>query len=281
MNDLKFADLHTHTTCSDGTDTPAELVRRAAEMGYAAVAITDHDTCSGLPEGEEAAAALGVELIPGIEVSTYIGEKSVHILGYMMDVEAESFKEILELNAGGRMERMRRMVDKLNGLGYRVELDDLLEYIGGGTVGRALLAKYLVHRGHFGSVEEVFAKILGDGKPVYEPVPKLSPEKAIRLIAQSGGVSSLAHPGHTMVDDEIPAMARAGLDGIETFSPQHDARQERRYVELARRHGLLVTGGSDSHGGGDGWRDLGSVKLPYENVERLKERAARAAALNG
>jgi len=210
-----------------------------------------------------------------------MGEKSIHILGYMMDVNNDSFKQILALNQDGRMERMERMVAKLNELGFSVELSDVLDFVGSGTVGRALLAKYLVDRGHFGSVEEVFHEILGDGKPVYEPVPKLSPEEAIRIISKSGGVSSLAHPGHTDVDGEIPRLAEEGLDGIEAFSPQHSSRMANHYLDVAKRYGLLVTGGSDCHGEAGGWRDLGSVRLPYDRVERIRERAARAHVVSG
>lgn len=278
MDDVKFADLHMHTNHSDGVDAPAGMVRRASELGFSLISITDHDTCAGIAEAVEEGGRLGVEVLPGVEVSTYIGDKSIHILGYMMDIESEVFRTILVNNAEGRMERMERMVAKLNDLGYKVDMEDLLEYIGKGTVGRALLAKYLVHKKHFKSVEDVFNKILGDGKPVYEPVPKLSPEQAIQIITRSGGVSSLAHPGYSGVDDYIPGMVEAGLDGIEVYSPQHTRDMEKRYMAMVESYGLLVTGGSDSHGGGNDWRDLGAIKLPYEHVERLKERAARAAA---
>ncbi len=279
MSAFRFADLHVHTTHSDGSDTPAEVVQKAAESGISCLAVTDHDTCSGLEEAAAASVKHGVELIAGIEISTYIGAKSVHILGYLMDINSDLIKKIVTGARSCRLERMERMVSRLNDLGYDINLDETLEFIGEATVGRALLARYLVHKGFFSSVGGVFDTILGDGNTVYEPVKMFSPEAAIKLVAGAGGVTSLAHPGYTGIDDEIPRLAAAGLDGIEVFSSQHYRDAERRYLELAERFDMLVTGGSDCHGAKMPSRNIGDVKLSYDYIEKLKKRAAKVAAM--
>lgn len=272
-----FADLHIHTRHSDGTETPAEVVEKSARLGIMCVAITDHDTCAGFKEAFDAANRLGVELLPGIEVSAYIGDKSVHILGYLMDMDNEFLAQIVTDNRESRLLRMRRMVDKLVALGYNVTLEDVLEYIGEGTLGRALLARFLVSKGFFKNPKAVFEAILGDGKPVYEPVPRFSPVEAIGLIKAAGGVTSLAHPGFTNVDEIMPSLVEAGLDAIEAYGPQHDEASQSHYIMMAERLGVLVTGGSDNHGPESG-RRIGGTLLPSSHVESLKKRAAWQAA---
>lgn len=281
MKNSKFADLHLHTVHSDGTEKPAFVVRKLAEKGYACIAITDHDTCAGVEEAAEEAKRIGVELIPGVEISAHDGEKSVHILGYFMDMQSEALGSVVSNNKDGRFGRMVRMVEKLNQIGYPVDFDELLGFIGEATVGRALLAKFLVKKGYFRNTDEVFTKILGDGKAVYEPVHKFTPEDIINLVHTAGGVASLAHPGFSGLDEEIARFADAGLDAIEVYSSQHTSAMVRRYAAIAEKHGLLVTGGSDYHGEGMYGRSLGSIKLTYDHVERLKERATRSAANRG
>ncbi|MBI5814534.1 MAG: PHP domain-containing protein [Nitrospinae bacterium] len=278
MSHQNGADLHLHSACSDGSESPAQIVRRAMDLDLACVALTDHDTVSGIEEASAEAERQGIEFIPGVEISSHVGEKSVHILGYLMDTQSAPFQKIIVNNQSGRRSRMERMVKKLNEIGYDVTLSGVLEFVGQGTIGRSLLAKYLVKRGFFKNVEDVFHSILGDGKAVYEPVPKFTPEEALALITEAGGVSSLAHPGYTDIDGMIPALVDAGLDGIEVFSPQHDSATSRRYMRMADEMDLVVTGGSDSHGPGMSWRNMGSVRLDYGHVERLKERVNRKGA---
>lgn len=272
-----FADLHIHTRHSDGTETPAEVVEKSARLGIVCVAITDHDTCSGFVEALDTANRLGVELLPGIEVSAYMGDKSIHILGYLMDMDNEFLSRIITDNRESRLLRMGRMVDRLQALGYNVTLESVLEYIGEGTLGRALLARFLVSKGFFKNPKAVFETILGDGKPVYEPVPRFTPAEAIGLIKAAGGVTSLAHPGFTDIDEMLPGLVEAGLDAIEAYGPQHDEASQRRYVMMAERLGVLVTGGSDNHGPESG-RRIGGTLLPSSHVESLKKRAAWQAA---
>ncbi len=278
MKAFKYADLHIHSVHSDGSDTPEKIVTRAAKLGFSCISITDHDICSGINEAVAAGEKYGVEILPGIEISTALGDKSVHILGYMMDTNSPYLKEIYSETRAGRLERMKRMVAKMNGLGYSLDLHELLEFIGDGTVGRGLLGRFLVEKGYFRSLDAVFEKCLGDDGPVYEPVPVLSPEDVISLVKKAGGVTSLAHPGSTRIDNDIPRLVKAGLGGIEVYNAQHTRDMELRYRELAEQHGLLVTGGSDTHGAKMFGRRLGDVKLNYDHVERLKEMAAIAAA---
>ncbi len=272
MNKTGYADLHLHTTHSDGAETPEKVVSMAKRAGLSIVSITDHDTCSGLGFASQAARELGMELIPGIEISTCHHGKSVHILGYMIDINSEPLKKIVSRNKAGRFERMERIVSRLNKSGYTIDFDDLVEYAGSSTLGRAVLAKYLVLTGYFTNMDEVFEKCLGDGKPAFEPVPSLSPEEAIELVAASGGVSSLAHPACSEIYRDIESFAEAGLDGIEVFSPRHCPELERKFRQLSNNFDLLITGGSDFHGGSMGGGQIGSTRLHGSLVDRLRER---------
>ncbi len=272
-----FADLHLHTNMSDGLSTPARVVEIAAGKGFSCLSITDHDTMAGLAEATAAGDKLGVEVIAGIEISTRVGERSVHILGYLMDMNNRSFRRIVDENCEGRLKRMKSMINKLNDLGYDIDYEETLEYIGPQTVGRALLARYMVDKGLFDNVNAVFDTLLGDGKPVCEPLTSFTPEDAIGLVSEAGGVSSLAHPGHTNIDQLIPGLAKAGLDGIEAYNTLHQSAMTQKYEKMADELGLLLTGGSDYHGPGMAGRYIGSVKLPYRHVERLRERASSRA----
>jgi len=270
-----FVDLHLHSTCSDGADTPEEVVAKAAKFGFSCISITDHDTCKGYKKALKAALKHGVELIPGIEVSTQMGNRSVHILGYMVNHKSEAIEKIVSIAGKGRLERMKRIVSKLCKLGYRVDINGVIRFTGEGVLGRFLLAKYLVSIKQFKSTHEVFSKVLGDGKPAFEPVPGFSPAEAIELISEAGGVSSLAHPGGSFSPEDIENFIEAGLDGIEVFSPHHGPADEQKYLDITNHHDLLVTGGSDSHGNPEQRRQIGSVKLPYRLVERIKERTTQ------
>lgn len=278
MKAFRYADLHIHTVHSDGSDTPEQVVVRAGKLGFSCVSIADHDTCDGVNEAMLAGEKHGVEVISGIEVSTALGNKSVHILGYMMDITSSHLKKIYSQTHGGRHDRMKRMMAKLNVLGYSVDFQEFLEFVGDGTVGRALLGRFLIQKGYFKNLESVFVKLLGDDGPVFEPVRVLLPEDAISLIKKAGGVTSLAHPGSTDIDDDILRLVEAGLGGIEVYNAQHTPKMAKRYREMAEQYGLVITGGSDTHGAKMSGRKLGDVKLNYDHVERLKEMAAIAAA---
>ncbi len=270
-----FADLHLHSICSDGSQEPSELVRMAAELGFDAIALTDHDTVAGIADAQAEGRKLGVEVIAGIEISTDVDGVSVHILGYYVDPTDPTVQSLMIDGKSRRTERMERMVAKLNKLGYPLDLAELQASLGEATPGRAHLARFLVAKGHFRHVEAVFTRVLGDGKSAYEPAQKLTAEEAIALVSAAGGVSSLAHPGLTGIDGKIGRLVEAGLDGIEVYAGRHSDAQIMRYLKVARESDLLVTGGSDSHGPGSGARGMGTVRLPMKRVEALRHRAAQ------
>ncbi len=275
----RYADLHMHTVCSDGRYTPIEVVDKAHSLGFSAISITDHDTCEGYRRAKEHAEGLGVELIPGIEISSAIGRKTVHILGYFIDINSEPIQKIIAETQVRRLSRMERMVEKLNRQGLDIAMDGVTKFTAGGTVGRANLAKYMVSLGYAKNVEDVFQRYLGDGKSAYEPVGLYTPEEVIEMIHEAGGLSSLAHPGCSKIDDKVIRLADAGLDGIEVFTPYHNQGARSRYSQIASQLKLLVTGGSDSHGDIPGRQDIGAVKLEYKYVNNLKDKAAVAATL--
>lgn len=246
-------DLHTHSDRSDGTFTPSELVRRAAELDLDVVALTDHDTTAGLAEAMGAGEELGVEVVPGIEFSSEHEGSSVHVLCYWMDVEDEELQaELLRL----REDRFRRgelMVDKLRALGLPIAFERVREIARGGNIVRPHVAQALVEAGVVRTEDEAFERWIGDGRPAHVPKHALHPLDAVDLIRRAGGVCVLAHPG--MWGDETPvpdglieSMAERGMAGLEVDHIEHTPEQRERYRAMASRLGLVATGGSDCHG---------------------------------
>jgi hypothetical protein len=265
-----IADLHMHSSISDGLDSPEALLARARAKGLSVVSITDHDTLAAYDGARKVAGKLGLELVTGIEISTNYHEGSVHILGYFIDETSPSAQKLVEGNISGRIERMERMLKTMEGLGYKVAMSDLLAFIDGATVGRSALARFMVKSGHFKSAEEAFDKLLGDDRAVFEPVRRFGPQEAIELIAEAGGVSSLAHPGRDITEKDLAIFAEAGLDAVEAITPHHNANQTARWAELAARHGLAVSGGSDCHGPLWRNRDAGAAGLDTAMMEALR-----------
>lgn len=268
------ADLHTHSTASDGVLAPAELMRRAHAAGLAAVALTDHDTVEGLTEAAAEARRLGLRLVPGVELSTDAIGREVHILGYYCRFEAEPFAVLLEEMRAARRERLERMVARLNAAGVPVALERVRALAGAGSAGRPHVARALVEAGHAADVHDAFARFLGRGRPGYVPRRKLHPADAVRAVVAAGGVAVLAHPGLVGDDGVIADLVAAGLGGIEADYPAHTPEQAARYRRLADDLGLIPTGGSDYHGKGEHWGDLGDVRVPIEVVDRLERAAA-------
>ena len=267
-------DLHVHTTASDGTCTPAEVIELAKKAGLTAIAITDHDTLSGAIEGVKLAKEMGFEVIDGVELSSDLNGTDVHILGYLMS-RYHVIQGVLDELQNLRSTRAERMVRKLNRLGVRISMEDVLRESKGDSIGRPHIASAMVRKGIVPTTQYAFQYYIGDGRPAYIPKPKLTPIQAVELILASGGVPVLAHPGLTGSDNIIDELVEHGLRGLEAFHPMHDERQTRRYLEIAERKGLIVTGGSDFHGATkpDIW--IGSVTVGYESVERLREEAKR------
>lgn len=277
----RFADLQLHSTASDGSDPPAEVVRRAARKGFAAIALTDHDTMQGVPEAAAEAAAQGVELIPACELSTLDeNERQIDILAYGVDVNDVDFQATLNTIRSGRLGRAFLMVQRLNELGYRVSWERVQAIAGGENIGRPHVARAMVEARVVSAVRDAFtAEFIHDGGRCYVQRVKISPAQAIEQIHRAGGVAVAAHPGRTgLSDDDIAELVTAGLDGIEVHYPRHSKAETTRFLTMAGRLELLVTGGSDDHGNIHEGRLMGRVRLPWLHVERLKDAIARRSS---
>lgn len=266
-------DLHTHTTASDGLLSPRALVEEAARLGVAILAITDHDTTDGIEEALEVGKELRVEVIPGVEINTDVQGAEIHVLGYYIDHRSEWFQGTLRRLRESRLDRATRMLAKLANLGIRLDLQRVLALAHGGSVGRPHLARAMVEAGYVSTPEEAFRLYLGRGGPAYVERERFTPEEAVQVILRAGGVPVLAHPGLSNRDGLVPDLVSAGLMGIEVYYPEHSPAQVQHYLALAKKLGLLTTGGTDFHGGDLAPRvQVGSVEVPLEVVTLLKEK---------
>jgi 3',5'-nucleoside bisphosphate phosphatase len=264
-------DLHTHTTASDGALAPAALIAAARAAGLRVLSITDHDSTSGYLEARDAADTAGIELVAGIEISAVADGRDVHVLGYFMNTESDSLRAFLVTQREDRLRRIHEMRDRLAALGCPIDAEPILEAAARGrSVGRPQVAAALCAARHVRDRSEAFERFLEHGRPAYVPRRGASPEQVIAIIHDAGGLASLAHPGLYGRDDAIASYAAAGLDAIEATHADHDAAAEARYRHLARELRLLVTGGSDFHGGG-AYRvaSLGVVILPDRDYAAL------------
>jgi predicted metal-dependent phosphoesterase TrpH len=267
-----FADLHIHTNISDGTYTPFEAVAKAVQAEIKCIAITDHDAVEGIAPAIESGRAAGVEVIPGIELSCEANGKDIHILGYCFDHTSEKLLGQLKVMQDSRTLRMRNMILKLNDLGFKnISIDDLEAVSGNTSIGRMHLAVLMVNKGIVKNYYEAFDKYLSEGKPVYVDKFYQTPAEAIAMIRDAGGVAVLAHPMITLVDELIPSMVKSGLKGLEVHYHNTTKTMMKFYANLAKKYGLIETGGSDSHGKIREHTDIGTVRIPYGLVERLKE----------
>ena len=272
-------DLHTHSTRSDGTDAPGDLVRAAAAAGLDVVALTDHDNADGWEEAAEAATAAGIVLVPGMEVSCKHRGQGVHLLAYWPDPRHPDLVRLLDEVVRGRSDRMPRMVERLRDLGHEITVDDVLAQAAGATsVGRPHIADALVAKGIVADRDEAFERFLRTGGPAYVDRPAAPLEEAIRVVAEAGGVTVVAHPwgresAGVMQADDLALLQAAGLTGIEVDHQDHSPEQRAALRDLARELGLVVTGSSDYHGTGKVDHDLGCHTTDPAEYERL--RAAR------
>jgi predicted metal-dependent phosphoesterase TrpH len=269
-----FADLHLHTYFSDGTYSPEELAAQAQRHSLGAVALTDHDTVEGCVPTASACAAAGIEFIPGTELTAEQGGHEIHILGYGMDLENPRLLAEIGKFQIVRQNRIREMVARLNQLNVPLQAETVFALANCRAPGRPHVARALVKAGLCGSLDEAFERFLKKNRPAWVPKFKMSADHAIALLHQAGAVAIMAHPGLNRCDEVIPTMVDAGLDGIECFHTKHSTVTVERYLEIADRFRLLVTGGSDCHGSSKGKPVMGTVKLPYQHVEKLKARAA-------
>jgi 3',5'-nucleoside bisphosphate phosphatase len=266
-------DLHTHSTYSDGLLSPAMLVEEAASRGVRILALTDHDTVAGIGEARVAGERLGVEIIPGVELSAALpGGGEVHLLGYFVDVEDSDFLAQLAGYARARSERMQRMVERLNRIGAPVALERVREIAGHGTVGRPHLGRALVEAGYAEDLSDAFARFIGGGKPAFVPRPRVDPRDAIALVRAAGGVPVLAHPFSTGgVESVLDRLVPAGLAGMEVDYGEYTPEVREILRQIAARRGLIATGGSDYHGPDRrSARELGSAPVSLESVAALQ-----------
>lgn len=267
-------DLHTHSTASDGLLAPGELVALAAARGVRVLALTDHDTVAGVPEATARAGELGLRLIPGVELSTQAPVGEVHLLGYFIDVTSPILAAALARFRDARAERAATMARRLASVGAPVAFERVVALAGGGAIGRPHVARALVEAGHATSVHDAFERYLTPGRPGYVERFRLAPEEAVALVRQVGGIPVLAHP-HTVADlaELLPRLLAAGLAGLECYYGDYDAAQRERLCQLAARHGLVPTGGTDFHGPGLlHQRPLGAVDVPASTVAALEAR---------
>lgn len=280
-------DLHTHSTCSDGTDPPARIPELAARAGCSAVALTDHDTLAGLGAARHRAGELGVRLVPGCEVSCAFRGGSAHVLVYFVEGGDGPLQEELARLRRDRVARNRRLAERLRELGLDVTYEELVaEAAGEESLGRPHVAAVLVRHGAAESVPDAFDRWLGAGRPAYVPKARVSPAEVARLAGSSGGVAVLAHPlsldlGPSALSAAVAELAEAGLAGIEATYGRYSPDERAALAELARRHGLVATGGSDYHGTvkadlavGTGEGDL---RVPDAVLEELEARRPAAA----
>jgi hypothetical protein len=275
-------DLHIHSTASDGSQTPQEIVAEAIQRGLTAIALADHDTVSGIDAALQAAAGLPLLVIPAVEINTDVGPTEAHITGYWIDHRSAGLLELLGRTKQKRVERAEKMVERLRGMDIPIEMPMVLREAAGGAVGRPHVAMALVRMGVCGVPQEAFERFLKRGRPAYVRRYKLTPEEAIEAIRDAGGVPALSHPGLMHKDDLIPRFVRAGLEGLEAYHTDHSLADIARYLELARRFGLVVVGGSDSHGPrGTRPVEIGQVVVPDEVLAPLRERADQVRASRG
>ena len=268
------ADLHIHSTASDGILTPTEIVERAASIGLAAVALADHDTVNGVAEALAAGEKYGVEVVPALEINTDYNRDEIHILGYFIDWQCERLQKRLAALREGRLERARKIVKKLRTLGVPVTIERVMEIAGSGAVGRPHVARAIIETGIVRSMNSAFGRYLIRGGPAYVERVKMAPNDAVSVIVDSGGTACLAHPSKSKQDEIIPSLIKNGMQAIEVYHTDHSPNFVRRYEAVARKFGLIATGGSDSHGGDIGGSEIGSVTVDAGVVEQLRAAAS-------
>lgn len=266
------ADLHLHTTASDGRLTPRELVQQAAKLNLDVIAVTDHDTVEGIPPALEAAKSFPqLMVIPGVEINTDVPKGEVHILGYFINYLDPKLRRNLEELRTSRYERGKKMVAKLSEMGINVEWERVMELAGGGSVGRPHIAQAMLERGYVSSLREAFDNYIGRNGPAYIERKKLTPLDAVRLVVESDGLPVLAHPADIdPLEPFLLQLKKAGIVGIEIYYNGYSTRTIAQLKSLAKKHALISSGGSDYHGLDTSiGADIGSIHLPQDSVQQL------------
>jgi predicted metal-dependent phosphoesterase TrpH len=277
---MKRVDLHMHTTHSDGSYTPRDLVQYAKKKKLDCISVTDHDTLSSYGECADEAKKQGIELIPGIEISAQFEPGTLHILGFFLKPDHPPLKAALEEIQKARRERNPKIIEKLNNMGIPITYEEVKAESGGKQVGRPHFAKVLLKKGVVKSMQEAFDKYLGKGKPGYLDKRRFSSKESIQMIRDAGGIAVIAHPKQMRLKEEalnqeIERMAEEGLGGLEAYNSCQNQEEADLYKQLAKRFNLLITGGSDFHGANKPDVDLGfmgeGVELGYEVVEAMRK----------
>jgi len=270
------ADLHVHTHFSDSSSSVQEVVDDALKAGLSCIAITDHDIVEGIPPAIAAARSSSLEIVPGIELSSEHETCDIHILGYFIDYEQGPLLERIDVLLEARMQRMKQMLVNLKAVGIdNIAFEEVCALTRSRAVGRSHLAVLLLQKGWVSNIKSAFEKYLNPGCPGYAPKYKQTPYEAIELIRSSGGVAVMAHPMLTQKDELIPGFVKAGLKGLEVYYPNCMDTVTEFYERIARKHGLIATGGSDDHGRSKAYTYIGKKTVPYEVVEQLRQ--ARSA----
>jgi hypothetical protein len=252
--DRKKIDLHMHTTASDGTSSPEELVKTCSELGLEIISVTDHDNTTAVETVKKAAEEYELEVVPGIEISTYRGEAEYHILGYFIDLENDSLLGLTEAILQSRVDRTHEMIEKLTEMGYPLEFSDVKKFASGVSLGRPHVARALMEKGYVDSINQAFTdEFIGGGGRAYVEKKKVLPVEAITVILKAGGVPVIAHPhlinhGKALDKKEIERLKDVGLKGVEVYQTKHDKKTTEKYKKIAKELDLLITGGSDYHG---------------------------------
>jgi predicted metal-dependent phosphoesterase TrpH len=269
---MMFADLHLHTRHSDGTYTPEELVSAAHAQGLSLIAVTDHDTTEACAAVKHAAGVLGLGFIPGTEITAELHGRELHILGYFLNTDDVPLRNALAQAQAIRQKRVREMVARLNARNVPISAEAVFALANCSAPGRPHVARALVQRGFCSSLDEAFERYLKKDRPGWVPKEKMSTAHAVALIHAAGGLAVMAHPGLNHDDSLIGKVARLGVDGLECFHPRHPVAATQKYLAMARKFGLLVTGGSDCHGTSKNRPTIGTVKLSMEYVDALRVR---------
>ena len=266
------ADLHIHTTCSDGRLTPEEAVQMANNKKLVSLSITDHDTCRGYFQAIDKANELNVDLIPGVEITSVLEDKEVHILAYNFDPDTNYLEDFLNEQKKARKDRIKGIIKTVKKSGIDVEYDEVWAEANGANIGRPHLARVLAQKGYVSSPKEAFIRYLSNQKlgSIQSTYPDY--REVIEIIRNVGGASVVAHPGRLYSSDELQAFVDAGIDGIECIHPSHNFKLQKKYTEYCEQNGLLITGGSDTHDGMEaGYTNMGVVTIACKHVEKMKK----------
>ncbi len=271
-------DLHIHTNHSDGFYSPEEIILKAKDKEFDAISITDHDNLSGINDAIKKGNEIGIEVIPGLEISSDIKDREIHILGYFIQTDSQELERYLNFFRVERLKRATRIVNKLNLLGLSLSIDDVMEVAKNSAVGRPHIAQAMLNRGLISTYYEAFNKYIGNGGPAFEKKVHISPQSAFKIISDAGGLSFIAHPGY-MEESLLKELIDEGVDGIEVIHSSHSQHQVRFYRGIVNEYFLLECGGSDFHGGKrDDEKNFGKFYTKYSVIEAMRKRLMKNSA---